>query len=132
MEARKEDYGGIERRRYPRIHATFVEYSPIREIIPQKKSFTENVSPGGICFLVDEEIGVNTLLSLKIYLPDNRDAIEAKARVVWTKVSSFLSVEKRKHYDLGLEFVEIDENDRQRIWQYIEKHSSEDKSFSDF
>ena len=116
-------YTGIERRKYPRIHATFVEYSPIGEIIPQKKSFTENVGPGGICFLVDEEIKLKTHLSLKIYLPDSQEVIEAKGKVVWTKASSFLSVGKGNHYDLGLEFVEIDEYDQQRIWQYIEKHS---------
>jgi len=118
----KDKYGGPERRRYPRLPGTLVEYFPIGEIAAKKTSFTENISPVGVRLLVDEEIKINALLSLKIYLPGSKDAIEAKGRIVWTRLSSFLSRGKRKHYDLGMEFVEIDESDREKIWQYVAKH----------
>ena len=123
-------WDGQERRRFPRFPSSLVEYFPIEEGITSiKTSFTENICPVGISLLVDEEIKINTLLSLKIYLPGSKDVIEAKGRVVWTRLSSFLSREKRKHYDLGIEFVEIDESDRKRIWQYVLEHIIKDQNF---
>jgi len=132
MEILEEKYVGPERRRFPRLSASFVEYFPIGEIVSKKKSFTENISPVGICFLVDEKIELDTTLSLKIYLPGSKEAIEAQGKVVWTRESAFLSVKKRKHYDLGVEIVEIDSNDRQRIWQYIVKYIEIDKDLKGF
>jgi len=115
-------WNGRERRRFPRLPGASVEYSILEENTPIKTTFTENISPVGVRLLVDEEIKINALLSLKIYLPGSKDAIEAKGRIVWTRLSSFLSRGKRKHYDLGMEFVEIDESDREKIWQYVAKH----------
>ena len=132
MEENIDKYGGPERRKYPRLPGAFVEYFPKGEISSRKTSFTENISPAGICILVDEEIKTNTGLSLKIYLPGSKEGIEAEGRVVWCRSSSFLTVEKRKHYDLGVEIMEIDENDRRRIWEYIVKNIDKDKDFKGF
>jgi len=118
----KDNYPSEERRRFPRIPAAFVEYSTIEETSFKKHSFTENVSSVGICILVSEEVKINTPLSFKITLPDSEQPIEAKGVVVWVKKSSFLDVKGRKHFDLGVEFVEMGERDRQRISQYISEH----------
>jgi len=132
MEQKIDKYGGPERRRYPRLPGAFVEYIPEGKISSRKTSFTENISPAGICILVDEDVKRNTGLSLKIYLPGSKESIEAEGRVVWSKPSSFLTSEKRKHYDLGVEIIKIEENDRQRIWEYIVKNIDKDKDFKGF
>ena len=122
MRLRKDKKADKERRRYPRIHASYVEYTAVKGT-DLKKSFTENVCPGGICFLVDEKVRKRTILFLKIYLPVLKYAIEAKGRVVWVRESAFLSVKKRKHYDLGVELIEIEESDREKIWDYVDKYA---------
>ena len=125
MKPTKDEYGGKERRKYPRIQATFVEYSVIGEVASKEiSSFTEDVSAGGICILSCEKIETDSLLSLKIYLPDGGGPIEAKGKVAWAGVSTFLSMEGRKHYDLGIEFIQIDEKDRLRIYKYTSERSS--------
>jgi Tfp pilus assembly protein PilZ len=126
MEARKDKYHGQERRRYSRLPGTMVEYFPLGKNNLKKSSFTENVSPVGICFLTDEKIEVDTILSLRIHLPNSKDALEAKGKVIWTNVSAFLSVEKASHYDVGVEIIEIDETDRVKIEKYIAMHISDE------
>ncbi len=119
-----------ERRKYKRVYAAFVEYSCIGEdTLKEIASFTEDVSAGGICILASEEKEKDTLLSLKIYLPDRKDPIEAKGKVVWTRPSSFLKTKEKKHYDLGIEFVEIDEEDRKSILKYASRHSEKGRKF---
>lgn len=124
MEARKDKYNGQERRRYARLPGTMVEYFPLGKNNLKKSSFTENVSPVGICFLADENIAIDTPLSLKIHLPNSKEALEAKGKVIWTNASAFLSVEKASHYDVGVEIIEIDEKDRSKIEKYIAMHIS--------
>ena len=126
MEPLKGKYPKRERREFPRLKSAFVDYAPIGKVTSEEiSSLTENVSAKGICIFVPKEIKRDTLLSLKIYLPDGRGAVKAKGKVVWTKASDFLSVGERRHYDLGIEFVEIDDNDRERICEYTAQHPDE-------
>jgi c-di-GMP-binding flagellar brake protein YcgR len=129
MQDHEDDYGGPDRRKYPRLRAAVVEYSPVGEEDTKEMSFTKDVGAGGICIIVSENIEQDAVLSLKIYLPDSEDAIDAMGKVVWVRESEFLKAKARnkdkKHYDLGLEFVEIEEKDREKIYHYVRNPSSE-------
>ena len=130
MGTSEDKYSGRERRRYPRVRAAFAEYSPIGAEEATSKgisTFIKNVSAGGVCIVVSQEIEVNSILSLKIYLSQSESSIQAKGKVVWSKTSSFRGG-VRAYYDLGIEFVEIDENDRMRICKYISQHPGEIQS----
>ena len=126
MDPLASEYQGRERREFPRLKSAFVDYALIGKVSSKEiSSLTENVSAKGICIFVPKEMKIDTLLSLKIYLPDGKGAVNAKGKVVWVKESAFLSVEGRKHFDLGIEFVEIDNNDRERICDYASQHPNE-------
>jgi len=122
MSTEKQKYTGVERRRYPRLRASIVEYYPIENSSAKEITFTENLGGGGICFLASEKLQVGTMIFLKIYLPIASQPILAKGRVVWTKESSFLDSRNRQSYDLGVEFIEIDEEDRKKILDYTLKY----------
>ena len=126
METRMDKYNGKERRRYSRLPGTLVEYFPSGKDNLKKSSFTENVSPVGICFLADENIAVDTSLNLKVHLPNSQEALMAKGKVIWTNASAFLSIEKANHYDVGVEITEIDEKDRKKIERYIAMHAKKE------
>lgn len=118
MEFDKNEMPETERRKFPRLDASVaIEYSiekhPLKEI-----AFTKNISAGGICLIVYEEIELNSILSLKINLGDNRDIIEVKGRVVWFSEFS-LDPDKKKRWDIGIEFIGINEEDRKRISKYL-------------
>ncbi|MCM8773708.1 MAG: PilZ domain-containing protein [Candidatus Omnitrophica bacterium] len=111
-----------ERRKSARlITSGDVEYSVIGKLDIKELANTKNISAGGVCITVNERIEKGTILFLKINLPEKDTPIEAKGKVMWCAefISSAL-IEPR--YDLGIEFVEIKEVDRQAIFQYVFDH----------
>jgi len=123
MSEKEEKKFGNERRKYLRLRASIVEYVPIGKTSTKELTFTENIGGGGIRILASEALEVDTLLSLKIYLSSAQAPIEVKGRIVWVEPSSFLDKQGQKHYDVGIEFVEIDNKNRQAILKYTNRHS---------
>lgn len=118
---KKED--GIERRRARRVYASFVEYCLLEdEAKIKRQAQAENISTAGICIYVTEEVKVNALLLLTVYLLDGSNPIESKGKVVWARPSTYLNTDK-KHFDIGVEFVEISPEDLNRIVHYAAKNT---------
>lgn len=129
MEEEQINYEGQDRRRDPRLDAVVVTYSYADKNDIGRMCVTKNISAGGICFTVDQKIDVNTELFLKIHLPQQKSSIiESKGRVVWSHSMAFgpdKIVYRNLGYDLGVEFIEMDDDDRQRISQYVLDHLKE-------
>ena len=126
----RDKWKGQERRRYPRLKGATVEYVAIGKASPKEISFTEDISAVGIRILASENIEIDTILLLKIYLPHYSDPIKVKGEVVWTRQSRFLRREGRKalHYDIGIEFIEINDDDQLKICQYTVDQTLPDES----
>jgi c-di-GMP-binding flagellar brake protein YcgR len=123
-----DKWEGQERRRYPRLKGATVEYIPIGKASPKEMSFTEDISAVGIRILASENIDIDIVLLLKIYLPHYSEPVKAKGRVVWTRQSRFLRRDDRKaeHYDIGIEFMEISDDDQSKICQYTVDQTIDD------
>ncbi len=114
---------GAERRRAKRVYASFVEYCHIEDHEQKRiQAFTENISSTGICIFTNENIPADCVLSIIIYLLDGTGSISSKGRVVWVRPSEFLDTADKKHFDVGIEFVEIDEEDRKRLSRYAAEY----------
>ncbi|MFH0877642.1 MAG: PilZ domain-containing protein [Candidatus Omnitrophota bacterium] len=110
-----------ERRRNPRVSATFVEYSLERRAPKKTPTFTENISSNGICLLISNPLSINAVIFLTVYLFDGGDPINVEGKVVWVKESGFLHAKDRNHYDAGIEFAQISRTDQERIRRYTSK-----------
>ena len=118
METKKND-AGRERRRAKRVYASFVEYCRVEDQSSKKlQAFTENISATGICIFLTEEIKADSFLLITIYLLDGSAPIETKGKVKWVQPSHFLNLINKQHFDAGIEFVEIAEEDRERLLHY--------------
>ena len=115
MENKPEKYYGPDRRKYPRVNAA-VSYAVLEEEPAGKTQNTKNISAGGIAFFSKNKVDVNVVLSLTINLPD-LSQVKTKARVAWNQLVNE-SWCQQTNYELGIEFIEIDENDRQKIAKY--------------
>jgi hypothetical protein len=125
METNEKD-DGRERRKARRIYASFVEYCRVEDQSSKKfQAFTENISTSGICIFSNEEIKTDSLLFITIYLLDGSSPIEAKGKVAWTQLSAFLNIKDKKHFDVGIEFVEIAQEDRDRLLHYATRYAHE-------
>lgn len=115
METKKSGYDGIDRRKYPRVNAQ-VKYQILEKIPADKFSNTKNISAGGIAFFATASVQISSILSLSISLPDATE-FQAMARVIWQERVQ-VSWDTDICWELGVQFIEIDNNDRKKISKY--------------
>ncbi|HEX7126698.1 MAG TPA: PilZ domain-containing protein [Thermodesulfobacteriota bacterium] len=127
----------FQRRRHARVSASLrVEYRIAAEpAVPEvpaarlarpgarvRESVATSVSGGGLLVSTGERLPVGTKLAMTVYVPAATLAavlipIACEARVVWTDI---VSVERPDEYHCGVEFVTLDERDRQRLVAFIQ------------
>lgn len=114
-----EGQGGVaERRLYPRASAAMpVQYRGIRQANDAiMGTIARNISKGGVALIVNEFISVFTRLIVEISIPPIAKPIRAISKVVW--------IRKRPHgeqYEVGMEFVDITEEDRRNVSDFVER-----------
>ncbi len=107
-----------ERRKFPRLDTSVdVSYS-LLDRVPKKATTSKNISAGGICLIVYEDVQLGAGMSLLIKIPDEPDQIHVKGKVVWKNEFS-VSTDTRKRYELGIEFSEMGIFDQERLQQHI-------------
>ncbi len=103
-----------ERRKYPRIDVSF----PVEcNILAQKIYFytiSKDLSLGGIKVLSDDFIPKDNVVRVRVNLID--EIVSLKARVAWCN-------RKRvsEKYLMGLEFVEISQENQKNIFRFLHK-----------
>ena len=112
-----------ELRAFPRLSlACEIEYSLIEPgiIADQEKvvSKTRDISKGGICLITYLPLNKGDILDLRFRLQGYKKPIEAKGKVVWTQE---FKIGDQKGYDNGIEFVEIPEEHKSVIEEFIKK-----------
>lgn len=117
-----------ERRKFPRSKDNiFILCNIISSPIEEFKAITKDISGGGVMFETERNISKESKINMEICQPINRDktmifCIPALAKVVWVREidkDNFESGENK--YRVGTEFLEIKEEDKKRIADYIEK-----------
>lgn len=74
----------------------------------------DNLGGGGLKMRVKDKVNNNTVLYLKIHLPDGKHPLEFRGEIIWNKTLSDTSI-----YSLGLKFFKMLPADRQRFIKYI-------------
>ena len=97
-----------EQRKFVRIQAHhLLKYKVVgSEEIPRAISFARNISAGGVLFYADKKIPPGKLVELDINLPEH-PTIKVVAKVV-----RVVPLKKIGGFEMGAEFINIDEEDR--------------------
>ena len=111
-----------ERRKFVRLNINVdIQYS-ILSHHPQKQialsTASKNIGAGGICVLTLKELKIGDILKLDIRLPEIPPDIHAIGKVAWIK-NFTIATEQNKRYDVGIQFIEISEEDKKRINKYV-------------
>jgi len=98
-----------ERRKFLRISATFVVSYYIYPSEAKKidMTLTHNISLGGICFSADRDFAMGTILNVSLKLPKIDRLIVFLGKVVYINNQK----DRPSLYDIGLKFVEAEEQD---------------------
>lgn len=99
-----------DRRRYPRVEADVLS-RPTGARLFHHQRYPRDVSLGGMRVYSDELFSVGNRLDLDVLLPDDKP-VRCWAEVVWV---GELGPEGPAKFDIGLKFIDMAENDVQRL-----------------
>lgn len=112
----------IQRRQFFRFECTVpIKYrvldylDPEYEKTPFKKTFTRDLSGGGLCLIADEKIESNALVECIAVLGENKN-VSFFGRVLRSIAREY---ENKVSYDVSVEFKKIENRDREAVIGYI-------------
>jgi c-di-GMP-binding flagellar brake protein YcgR len=112
-----------DKRRFVRLNVLVdVAYSKIPPSEKEKLSVAKNIGKGGICLIAYEELRASDMLNIEMFLPEGERPINAVGRVAWTKEFIIGDAAKGKRFDVGIEFIKIDDKDADKINKYVFTH----------
>ncbi|MCK9572843.1 MAG: PilZ domain-containing protein [Candidatus Omnitrophica bacterium] len=112
------DYQGMEKRRF--VRAKFpcsISIHTLHEHIIT--TYTENISAGGVRVIIEEKLEMSSTVGLEVQI--NKNIIVCKGRIVWVVDRESPYKKGLRYHDTGIEFYEINENDRRVINDAIEE-----------
>ncbi len=80
---------------------------------------TQNIGAGGVCVVMPKEVTKLTRVLIRLYLPEEPEPLESYARVCWV-VPSRTPLKKETLFDTGFEFINMTNQDRDRLKKYID------------
>ena len=108
-----------ERRRFPRFNLLADVAVAKHGSTGKKIDFSsKNISQGGVCILVFEAPQIDELLDLTINLPGAKE-FQITGKVVWVKESSFKTSALPDKFEVGLEFMGVEEDIFGEIKRYL-------------
>lgn len=121
MEKNNRNKQKIDRRKGSRLNVLHLSLPVDIKINNSQQIFPGvllDISPNSVGLLSFKEIKPDTTLNLSLNLHNIKTGL-IKAKVIWVK-------EVRETYRLGVEFIEISEEDSQKIGHFIDIRSKED------
>jgi len=115
----------IDRRRFVRIKfpCEITTQKPQRHII---STYAENISAGGIRFIIEERIEPSSIIDLDLY-GIAKEPIICKGKVKWVFTKKDPSNQDRILYDIGIEFSQIKKEDVDEIKKLVVSIASSEK-----
>ncbi|MBI1810423.1 MAG: PilZ domain-containing protein [Nitrospirae bacterium] len=116
----------LEKRKFQRLKDNIFILGAVKATHADEfKAFTRDISGGGLMFETERDIPAGSELELEIYQPSNSRkkiifSVYAVAKIVWAREiekDSFKDGENK--YQIGVEFSEIKEQDRQMIINFV-------------
>lgn len=114
-------WNGMDRRRFPRIEHPCkirVKKKDSNEVID---AITENIGCGGICVLLDKDIGLFSAVEVEVNLEDGSEWIKCNGVVVWVVKRDETTDKLGGVFDTGIEFSDLAEEARQKIEKIVDK-----------
>lgn len=107
-----------ERRRFHRINAHVpMQFKDIqRPIEIYSGTLTKDVSEGGARFIASDFLSVFTRLLVEISVPSFSRPIKAISKVAWIQKQP-----RGNQYNVGLQFLDITEEDKKQLASFISK-----------
>ena len=114
-------WGGLDQRVFPRVSAR-CDISIHDRIGGPIKTKTQNLGLGGVCVILNRELEKLSRVHVHLILEEPNRAVDCNGRVVWM-VRSKEPVSGKVTFDVGIEFLDLEPQDREFISAFIKKHA---------
>jgi len=109
-----------ERRKYIRVKSNFnikidIDTKKIRHFFSNVVKSID-ISGSGVLFRYNKLVELGTIIKLTFLMPNSFDFFEGKAKVVRTEINP-----DNKTYDIGIVFIDLDEDDKDTLNYYVTK-----------
>ena len=110
---------GLNRRKFPRVSYPCLVVIRNNSDFDEKNNVilthTDNVGVGGVCVVLKQNVKMFSEVELELDLLDFGEHICCTGKVVWNVQRKSEAEEKPLFYDIGIEFINIAEDDRSRL-----------------
>jgi len=121
-------WAGINRRKFPRVDYNCRIYIRKKDSTKTISTHTENIGAGGICVILEEGLSLFQGVALELDVKNGVPAsVKCSGTVVWVVRQRDARAGSAMRYDTGIEFVDIGEEDTNRISKVVEKQLKEAK-----
>lgn len=106
----------IERRKYVRLQAHLgLSYQAAHGLQEQqRRTIVRNLSGGGLCINVPDDLREGDLLQVQLEVPHLRSSVRAVAEVVWTTRQG-----AGRNNEVGLRFRDMSDQDLHHVLEYV-------------
>jgi len=112
----------LDQRNFPRIVAR-CDVAIHDRIGGTIKTKTQNLGLGGVCVILTRDLEKLSQVRLRITLEESEPPLECDGRVVWM-VRSKEPATKKVSYDTGIEFLSLNQQDRDRISNFTKNRKT--------
>ncbi|MFQ5953124.1 MAG: PilZ domain-containing protein [Candidatus Omnitrophota bacterium] len=113
-------WDGIDQRRFPRVNYKClirISEGGREEVID---TFTENIGAGGICVVLEKGFDLFEKVGLEVSLGGSDEPIHCDGSIVWVVKRHPAKKTEKLKFDTGIEFINIQENDRERVSRLVD------------
>lgn len=114
---------GLNKRQFPRM--SYPCLIVIRNGDDDKNNIvlthTDNVGVGGVCVVLKQPVKIFSVLEIELDLLDLGNHIRCKGKVAWNIEKDSGDKKSQKIFDVGIEFMDIEEKDRSRLQEVINR-----------
>ena len=122
-------WDGLNRRKFPRVlYPCLIILRRGKDTEDSVLTHTENIGVGGISAIVKKNIKLFAPVDLEIDLMDMEEHVFCEGKVVWSVRRKDSVKRKASYYDIGIEFNNIEEKDRERIVKVVEVLAKQGKT----
>ncbi len=106
---------GIDERRFPRVAYKCLITVFGEEQKEPVKVFTKNIGTGGLCVTTKKAFKLFDSVDLNVALDDEKSPVLCEGTVVWVVKNHGMNKLYKGTYDVGIEFLGLLEEDKQRL-----------------
>ena len=118
------DWEGLNRRKFPRVNYPCLVVIRNNENNDKDNiilTHTDNVGIGGVCVVWKQSVKMFSEVELELDLLDLGEHICCNGKVVWNVQRQSEAPEKPLFFDIGIEFINIADEDQKRLERIVER-----------